>query len=85
MENSLVLAIDKHLKINTQSSSIPPQGMDGSVFFIKDKKNHEYAVKLGNNIDTDIKAYQLLIIRNINIPIPKVYANFKYEDKEVCT
>jgi len=77
-KNELLEEIKSHLKINIRIIGIPPQGMDSQVFTIADENNKEYIVKVTKYINPESEIYVLLEEKKVNIPYPKVLANFEY-------
>lgn len=78
--NTFVNLISKDLNINVKSIETPPQGMDSNVFFLVDEKNNRYVVKVGSGTESDVEAYRIIVKNKLNLPVPKVYFNKKYED-----
>jgi hygromycin-B 4-O-kinase len=62
---------------------LPPQGMSSSVFFIKLSNGEDCAVKYGTNAMKDVPALELIIKKQINIPVPALIASFVFEDTSV--
>lgn len=83
IQKQITKEIEKQLKIKIVNTKIPPQGMDSEVFFTTDSNGKEYAIKIGKNATSDILAYRLLEENKIDIPVPKIFGNFTFEDKTV--
>ena len=57
--------------------------MDSEVFFLVDNTGKDYVVKSSFNTNTDAFAYKLLYDNSVNIPVPKLYGSFQFEDKTI--
>jgi len=79
----LIRNIEIRLKDEVVSDSMPPQGMSSQVFFIIMKSGNQYAVKYGKSAAKDVPAIDLIISSNIEIPVPKVIANFVFNEVPV--
>jgi len=81
ISKEIISKIEKELKTKIVDIQIPPQGMDSEVFFITDSDENNYAIKCGKGVISDIKALELLEKHQIDIPVPKLYGNFTYKNK----
>jgi thiamine kinase-like enzyme len=79
----IIKEIEKLLQIQVTATTIPPQGMDSDVFLIKDHENKEYAIKCSRNGMNEVNVLQHIYNQEINIPIPKMFGNFSFEEKTV--
>jgi hypothetical protein len=78
---SIIEKVEQILKTSIVDSGIPPQGMESAVVLLKDTNGLEYAIKHGEGVINDIKAFELLDEYKVSIPIPKIYGKFIYENK----
>ena len=83
LQIKLIPEIEKQFKIKVADIKTPPQGMDSEVFFIMDSNGKEYAIKHGKNAANDILSYKLLEENKVNIPVPKLFGNFTFENEMV--
>ncbi len=83
LQKKLTPEIEKQLGSEIIGIQTPPQGMDSEAFFVMDNNKKEYAVKRGKNATSDVVAYNLLKKNKVNIPIPKLFGSFIFEDKTV--
>lgn len=79
-QEELIKYIEKKLKFQVFQKQIPPQGMSSKVFFIKTNEAKEYAIKYGENAMNDVPALTLIAKEKIDIPVPKLYDNFIFEN-----
>lgn len=81
-QKKLILHIETNFNSNTELGSVelPPQGMSSSVFFITLANGTEYAVKYGNDAMKDLPAIDLIVKKQIHIPIPTPIASFVFEN-----
>jgi len=82
-QKQIIKKVEELLKINIIDSQVPPQGMDSEVFFVVDSSGKEYAIKHGRSVIGDVLAYKLLKENKIDIPVPKIFSNFTFENKTV--
>jgi len=81
--NFLIKKVEKYLNVKIINTDIPPQGMDGDVFSLTDENGNEYIVKYSKSSMNDALAYNLLADNKTNIPIPKVFCIFGFNENTV--
>lgn len=82
-QKKLILQLEDHLRIKIQDTQTPLQGMDSTVFFIRDVNNQEYAIKYSEGSIVDTIAFKLLKDNGIDILVPKLFNSFQFEGKTV--
>jgi len=83
-QEKIILKVEEYLKTKIVDIKIPPQGMDSQVFFVMDTDSKEYAIKCyARSLSGDILAFKLLRKNKIDIPVPKVFGIFTFENKQV--
>ncbi len=75
--------IESELNIKISDVETPPQGMTSKVFFITSTDGQEYAVKYGEYALNDVPALELISKEGINIPVPKLFKSFLFEETPV--
>ncbi|MDD2766285.1 MAG: aminoglycoside phosphotransferase family protein [Candidatus Moranbacteria bacterium] len=75
--------IEEKLKIRIVDMHIPPQGMSSKVFFVKSDTEKKYAIKYGNDVTKDVSALKLIMKEGIDIPVPRLYASFLFEETPI--
>jgi len=84
-QEKIISKVEEYLKIKIVDVKIPPQGMDSQVFFVTDTNNREYAIKCyARGLSGDLLAFKLLEENKIDIPVPKVFGVFMFENKQVA-
>lgn len=83
ISHNLLQLIEKKLHVKVAKTHTPKQGMDGEVFFITTTKGHEFAVKISQNAENEILTLNLIKEYNLDIPIPKLFSYFIYENKTI--
>ncbi len=56
----------------------PRQGMGSSVFIISAADGKRFAIKIGEDVGTDMKALELVERSGIDVPVPEVYGSFDF-------
>lgn len=79
----LLQELERQLNIKITQSQLPPQGMDSQVIIIKDNHENEYAVKHGEKVIGEKIIVNLLRSNNVDIPIPDLITDFKFENRQV--
>lgn len=70
--------------IHIVSTEIPPQGLSlSSVVLATTDTGEEFAIKFGPDVKSDATVLKLISERKINIPVPKLYADFLFEEMPV--
>ena len=83
-QEKIISKVKEYLKIKIADIKIPPQGMDSQVFFVTDADGREYTIKCyARGLSGDILAFKLLEENKIDIPVPKVFGVFTFENKQV--
>lgn len=67
--------LSNQIKAEITEITLPKQGADSIVFFIKTGSDLQFAVKIGLDVNYDISALKLLSTHNIDF-IPQVYSTF---------
>lgn len=57
-------------------SELPRRGIGSSVLAVRDSKDREYIVKVGEDVGTDISALEIIARNKVDIPVPKVVGCF---------
>jgi len=84
-QEKIISKVEEYLKTKVVDIKIPPQGMDSQVFFVTDTNSGEYAIKhYARGSSGDVLAFKLLEENNIDIPVPKVFGVFTFENKQVA-
>lgn len=84
-QEKIISKVEEYLKTKILDIKIPPQGMDSQVFFVTDADDREYAIKYyARGSSGDVLAFKLLGENNIDIPVPKVFGVFTFENKQVA-
>jgi aminoglycoside phosphotransferase (APT) family kinase protein len=78
--DNILNKITKELNISITKITESPKGMDSEIVSFLDENNKEYVVKIGEGVEMDIRAYDLIKKNNLNIPIPKVYLKASIDD-----
>jgi aminoglycoside phosphotransferase (APT) family kinase protein len=78
-QGKIIQKVQEILAIKVVNVQIPKQGMDGTVFIIRDENGDEYAVKYSNNAFNDVLSLELIKKNNLQIPVPKLYGHFPFE------
>lgn len=82
--DKLLSKVEINLDIKIVDTKIPPQGMDSRVFFVKSTEGREYAIKYHvRGISGDVIALKLLDGKKIDVPVPKIFGAFEFEDGQV--
>lgn len=79
-QTNLITKIETELQHTIIDTSSPPQGMGSTVFLIKTDDQKQYAVKYGSTVTNDVVVLELIAKHNINIPVPKVFGHFVFEE-----
>lgn len=83
-QKRIIEKVEGLLKVNISDIEIPKQGMDSEVFFAVDNNGNEYAIKyFSRGSGNDVPAYDLLKENKIDVPVPKVFGVFAFENKQV--
>lgn len=81
----LLPEVESFLNIKIADITIPPQGMDSRVFFVADIDGKEYVIKYYvRGLSGDVFAYRLIKENRLEIPVPKVFGAFMFEDKQIA-
>lgn len=84
-KNRLLSKIEEYLDVEIVNTKIPPQGMDSQVFFVKDIGGREYAIKYHTRgISGDVIALKLLKEKKIDVPVPRVFGAFEFDDGQAA-
>src|SRR3989344_9173453 len=78
-QEKIIKQVQEILTIKVVKVQIPKQGMDGSIFIIRDEKDKEFAVKYSTNAFNDVLALELIKNNNLPIPVPKMYGYFPFK------
>ncbi|MEY3784141.1 MAG: hypothetical protein RLZZ230_463 [Candidatus Parcubacteria bacterium] len=69
--------------IRFENIKLPPQGMSSSVFFVDLANDTKCAVKYGNDAMKDLPAVNIIIEKQLHIPVPVVIDAFVFENVPV--
>lgn len=84
-QEKIISKVEEYLKTKIADTKIPPQGMDSQVFFVTDTGGKEYAIKYYvRESSRDALAFKLLEENKIDIPVPKMFGVFTFENKQVA-
>lgn len=79
-KDEIIKKIELRLNIKIVSISLPQQGLDSFVFFVKNSKGVEYAIKYGLSSASDPLALDLLKKNKITVPTPKILDSFNFKN-----
>lgn len=83
-KNRLLSKIEEYLDVEIVNTEIPPQGMDSQVFFVKSAEGRECVIKYyARRISGDVIALKLLEENKIEVPVPRIFGAFEFEDGQV--
>ncbi len=79
LQNQIIRKVETILSTKITSTSIPPQGMDSTVFFVNTENGREYAIKVGNDEINDVLAYKLIKDSGLDIPVAEMVGEFEID------
>lgn len=76
LQNKSIKLIEDLLGKKIICIEYPKQGADNYVYFITDETGKEYTVKIGDGIENDLLALNMINEAKSGLPVPKVYGDF---------
>lgn len=83
IQKRIVEKVGNELGIKMRNIENPPQGMGSTVIFAQDVTGKEYAIKIGEDVDNDIQALELVAKNGNKIPIPRTLGYFDFSEERV--
>lgn len=81
--SQIITIIENILKTTIVATNTPKQGMGSEVFILKNDQGKEFVAKWSNSAHDEYRVLDVVKQLQRDIPIPKVYGYFPYENKGV--